>query len=239
MKARIWFERIQNAFQGERYKAWLSASYPNKNLQLSSLQTGDVVMLRLWEPFRNTNPTGEEWGQVGMVVNEPSARLREAYELPADEASFLLMGDFDAHNHTKVRLVSLRAYLRSCRELYGNDILEVCRKLELPNRKSDSETFPGLENWLLSLRGWYYARPIEQMLARIQQQAQELRSRTVFSSQLVTAAYEAMGLVSKEDLPRYMQGEWLRRQLKHGWEMTRMRLQRGASLSLGWKIGQK
>ncbi|MEZ4685463.1 MAG: hypothetical protein R3B47_05200 [Bacteroidia bacterium] len=234
MNSRTWFERLRKTFSGDRYKAWLLASYPKKSLDVSTLKTGDLLMLRTWEPFGDK--TTEDWEQVGMVIENPSQRLRAAFQLPDDESRFLLTGDIDESNRSMVRLVSLQAYLRSIRDLYGNDLLEVCRKLDLPGRSSDQETFPGLENWLLALRGKYYTRSVEQVIARIQQQAQQLRNRMVFSSQLVTATYEAMGLIKKEDLPKYLQASWLRKQLQHGLEYTRLRLQRGASLGFGWRI---
>lgn len=236
MNSRTWFERLRKSFSGDRYKAWLFASYPKKSLDVSTLHTGDLLMLRTWEPF-GAKPT-EDWEQVGMVVKNPSAKLRNAFQLPEDETRFLLTGDIDEANRSKIRLVSLRAYLKSIRDLYGSDILEVCRRLELPNRSSDQENFPGLENWLLALRGKYYTRSVEQVISRIQQQTQQLRSRMLFSTQLVTATYEAMGLIKKEDLPNYLQASWLRKQLQHGLELTRLRLQRGASLGFGWRIAK-
>jgi hypothetical protein len=236
MNSRTWFERLRKTFSGERYKAWLFASYPKKSLDFTSLQTGDLLMLRTWEPF--TESPAEDWEQVGMVIENPSSKLRNAFQLPEGESRFLLTGDIDEANRSNVRLVSLRSYLSSIRELYGNDLLEVCRRLELPNRSSDQETFPGLENWLLALRGKYYTRTVEQVISRIQQQSQQLRSRVLFSTQLITATYEAMGLIKKEDLPNYLQASWLRKQLQHGVELTRLRLQRGASLGFGWRITQ-
>lgn len=234
MNSRTWFERLRKTFSGDRYKAWLFASYPKKLLASQSFQTGDLLMLRTWEPFADKQ--SEDWAQVGMVVKNPSEKLRLAFDLPATEQQFLLLGDFDEADRSNVRLVSLDHYLKASRELYGSDLLEVCRKLDLPNRTNDQEMFPRLENWLLALRGKYYARSLEQMISRIQQQAQQVRSRVVFSTQLVTATYEAMGLINKEDLPRYLKADWLKRQLRHGWEMTRLRLQRGASLGFGWRM---
>ncbi|MFK7970851.1 MAG: hypothetical protein AB8F95_10810 [Bacteroidia bacterium] len=234
MNSRTWFEQLRKTFNGERYKAWLFASYPKKKIDTSNLHTGDLLMLRTFEPYGEK--TLEEWAQVGMVVRDPSDRLRTAFQLPESQHLFLLIGDFDAADRSNVRLVDLPHYLQASRDLYGNDLLEVCRRLELPDRSNDQETFPRLENWLLALKGRYYARPLEQLSTRIQQQAQQLRNRMVFSTQLVTATYEAMGLIKKEDLPRYLKAAWLRKQLQHGWEMTRVRLQRGASLGFGWRM---
>ena len=164
MNSRTWFERLRKTFSGDRYKAWLFASYPKKSLDVSTLKTGDLLMLRTWEPFGDK--TTEDWEQVGMVIENPSARLRNAFQLPEGESRFLLIGDIDESNRSKVQLVSLQAYLKSIRDLYGSDLLEVCRKLDLPGRASDQETFPGLENWLLALRGKYYTRSVEQVISR-------------------------------------------------------------------------
>lgn len=234
MKAKNWINRIRREFSGEQYQKWLMASYAQKRLNTVSLMTGDLLLLKTWGPYASDG-ADSHWSQVSMVVQNPSSKLREVYELSDEHQTFVLEADISAIKREEVKLVPLEELISAYRDLYGRDFLYVYRKLELPDRKDDAVTFPELENWLLAIKGRFYSRSKEELLNSIIRKTAEASERGLFSAQLISATYKEMGLIRPEELYQLLQRR-LPSLLRHGWEMSPLRLLRGAALDLANRL---
>jgi hypothetical protein len=228
LKAKAWFRRIQKEFKGENYWKWLLASYSKKRLSQVMLKTGDLILFKARRPFEE-DEADPNLTQVAMVVQNPSNRLREVYELSPSENTFVLEAELGPDNRQQIRLVPLSEVLKFYQNLYGRDCLYVYRELELPDRSSDEQTFPELENWLLSIRGKHYSKEKEALLNSILQISGTEKDSHLFSLHLITATYWEMGLIKKDELVEYLNRDFVK-QFRLSWEMSQIRLLRGAAL---------
>jgi hypothetical protein len=227
MKTNSWFKRIRDEFTGENYKKWLLASYRKKKLEEVSLMTGDLLLVKTWEPFE-AGTTEEDWNQVAMVVRDPSARVREAYGLTSPDTLFILDTDHPKEKDD-VTLTPLRKWMEIYTGLFGKDIMYVYRKLELPDRKpQDHENFPELENWLLTLKGRIYNRTKEKTLTRIFQSLKK-QDDPRFTAELISETYREMGLFQQQEYTPEP-SENLTSVLLHSWDATNLSMKRGAAL---------
>ncbi len=230
VKAKTWFNWIRKEFTGDQYWKWLKASYSKNTTSKSALMTGDLLLIKARLPYQQEE---QELNQLAMIVKDPSDKLREAYSLSPSENLFALEANISASNKKEISLLPLQDLLATYKDLYGQDLLYVYRQLELPDRKEkDDETFPGLENWLLALKGKHYAKDQEALIHLILDKNVPSTDSPSLSSQLISATYQEMGLIKKEELYKYLRADFIR-QIRHGWEMTRISLLRGAALCSG------
>lgn len=230
LKAKTWFRRIYKEFSGDQYWKWLKASYSRNTSKKSSLMTGDLLLIKARLPFDQGD---QEINQLAMIVKNPSAKLREAYGLSDTETLFVLEANISQANKKEVSIIPLQDLLSTYKALYGQDLLYVYRQLELPDRKErDDENFPELENWLLAIKGKHYARDKEELIHLILGSDSSSLDMPSLSSQLISATYQEMGLIQKEELYKYLRADFFR-QIRRGWEQTRINLLRGAALCRG------
>lgn len=230
LKAKTWFKRVRKEFSGDQYWKWLTASYSKNTAKKASLMTGDLLLIKARLPFDEGD---QELNQLAMIVKNPSEKLREAYDLTPSENLFALEANVGKSNKKEVSLIPLQDTLSTYKALYGQDLLSVYRHLELPDRKErDDETFPELENWLLAIKGKHYAKDKEALIHLILGNSNEISNAPSLSSQLISATYQEMGLIQKEELYKYLRVDFIR-QIRHGWEQTRISLLRGAALCRG------
>lgn len=230
LKAKTWFKRIRKEFTGDQYWKWLRASYSKNTASKSALKTGDLLLIKARLPFQQED---QELNQLAMILKNPSEKLREAFGLSPSENLFALEANESQSNKKEVNLVPLQDLLSMYKALYGQDLLYVYRQLDLPDRKEeDNETFPELENWLLAIKGKHYAKDKEALIHLVLGKNDHPESGPSLSSQFISATYQEMGLIQKDELYKYLRADFLR-QIRQGWELTRIRLLRGAALCSG------
>ena len=230
VKAKTWFKWIRKEFSGDYYWKWLKASYSKNSANKSDLKTGDLLLIKARLPYLDED---QELNELAMIVKNPSDKVREAYDLSEKENLFVMEANIGPANKKGINLIPLQELLATYKDLYGQDILYVYRQLELPDRKErDDETFPELESWLLAFKGKHYTKDKEALIHLIMDTQSTEGDLPSLSSKLISATYQEMGLIQKEELYKYLRADFLR-QIRRGWELTRIGLLRGAALCRG------
>jgi len=190
------------------FDLWLKRCIPLKyHLEetVNLLHSGDLLLFSGGESFSRLIKkfTWCAFSHSALIVKDPRKAVRDLYKLPDNERVFVFESDSVTVDNRKgggVQMVPLGEWLKIGLEDCKQDGRCMIRPMRNGEERMDVQDWDGglapLERFMLEVHGSGYEKHVMQLIASIRKLNKEEDLSTIFCSELVAAAWMALGWLS-------------------------------------------